>query len=589
MLLITLLLGTALTRAADEASVLLKRADDLKTANPGEFAATMRLLDSQAETLSNPQRHYFSYLKSWQTAYDGDYDRAIPMLQSIISSSEDETLKLRAAAAAANIQALAKQYQEAFSYLRLLLEMLPRNTDGDARQQGLGVAAFLYNQVGDYKLAVTYAEKVEQENWAGRGLCRGRHLKLEALYKSGQLRDATSPEFQRGITACEQLGEPLYANIIRTHVIRLLMEQGRYDEAIAQLKGHYEQVQQTRYPRIISEFDALLAEAYRQRGDAALAREFAVLAIERGVKNQYTEPLIAAYRVLYVLARTQGDSKAALDFHEKFAAADKGYLDEISTRQLAYERVNHDAVAGQLQIDALNKQNEVLQLQQALDKKAVETSRLYITLLLMVLAFIALWAYRTKRSQLHFMRLSRIDGLTGIANRPHFIELAEAALEHSRKERQEVCIVLCDLDYFKSINDRYGHAAGDFVLKQAVAACRRHLRASDIFGRFGGEEFGVLLPGCNLADAQERCEQLRLAIAGSAGQEGNIVANVSASFGVATSALSGYELRQLLAHADAALYRAKHAGRNRVVLHEHSSVTAAAAPAEEQFPETRWA
>jgi diguanylate cyclase (GGDEF)-like protein len=181
--------------------------------------------------------------------------------------------------------------------------------------------------------------------------------------------------------------------------------------------------------------------------------------------------------------------------------------------------------------------------------------------------FIALFAYRTKRSQLHFMKLSRVDGLTGIDNRPYFIAQAERELEASRKLGQEVCVILCDLDHFKSINDKFGHAAGDQVLRQAVQACRAHLRASDLFGRFGGEEFCILLPGCSLADARQRCEQLRSAIATVASDTG-ASSTVSASFGVAATSSSGYELRQLLAHADAALYRAKYAGRNCVVLYD---------------------
>jgi diguanylate cyclase (GGDEF)-like protein len=277
---------------------------------------------------------------------------------------------------------------------------------------------------------------------------------------------------------------------------------------------------------------------------------------------------VNAYRLLYQLAQEQGDTKTALAYHEKYAEADKGYLDDVSARQIAYERAKHEAAANRLQIDGLNKQNEVLQLQQALGKKAVETSRLYIALLIVVAVFIALFAYRTKRSQLHFMKLSRVDGLTGIDNRPYFIAQSERSLEASRKLGQEVCVILCDLDHFKSINDRYGHATGDHVLRQAVQACRTHLRASDLFGRFGGEEFCILLPGCSLADARQRCEQLRAAIASVATDAGNTISTVSASFGVATTGSSSYELRQLLAHADAALYRAKFAGRNCVVLYD---------------------
>jgi diguanylate cyclase (GGDEF)-like protein len=186
----------------------------------------------------------------------------------------------------------------------------------------------------------------------------------------------------------------------------------------------------------------------------------------------------------------------------------------------------------------------------------------------MTVVFIGLWAYRTKRSQLHFQTLSRLDGLTGICNRPHFIALADKALEASRRNGGHVCMLLCDLDHFKQINDRYGHATGDFVLKRTVAACSAHLSKSAIFGRFGGEEFAILLPNCDSEEARHRAEQLRIAIAGITAYQGDSArVTVSASFGIACSGVSGLELGQLLAHADAALYEAKRAGRNRVMLH----------------------
>jgi diguanylate cyclase (GGDEF)-like protein len=96
-------------------------------------------------------------------------------------------------------------------------------------------------------------------------------------------------------------------------------------------------------------------------------------------------------------------------------------------------------------------------------------------------------------------------------------------------------------------------------------ACQAHLRVSDVFGRVGGEEFGIVLPGCGLLDAEQRAERLRVAVNGIVPQYEGEGCSVSASFGVASTATSGYELRQLLAHADAALYRAKAAGRDRVM------------------------
>jgi diguanylate cyclase (GGDEF)-like protein len=558
----------ALALTSQEADHLLREADSVKTLDPGQFDRTIQQLDAQAGTLSEPQQQYLTYLKGWQFSYAGDYTRAVPLLQSIIDESKDTTLRFRATTTIANVQAIATHYDEAFSQLGALLEMLPTVKDKDARQQGLLVVGYIYNQVGEYDLGLSYADRIVSEDPSGRGACRSSHMRLEALYRSGRLRGSLA-QFLTSIETCIHVGEPLRANAIRTYVARAYIDQGRNRDAIKLLSDHYEETRASRYWRLICEYESLLATAYRASGNRHAAQQFALRAAgdERN-QSQYIEPIVSAYRLLYQLALEQGDTRAALAYHEKYAAADKGYLDDVSARQIAYERAKHEAAANRLQIDALNKQNEVLQLQQQLGKKAVETSRLYIALLIVVAVFIGLFAYRTKRSQLHFMKLSRVDGLTGIDNRPYFISQAERALDASRKLEQEVCVILCDLDHFKSINDKYGHATGDHVLRQAVDACRNHLRVSDLFGRFGGEEFCILLPGCSLADARQRCEQLRAAIATVTTEVANSGSTVSASFGVAATASSGYELRQLLAHADAALYRAKFAGRNCVVLYD---------------------
>jgi diguanylate cyclase (GGDEF)-like protein len=567
--LCSLVAGAALALSSQEADQLLRQADEVKGVNPTEFSTLMGQLDEQSATFSQSQQQYLQYLKGWRSAYAGDYARAIPPLQQIIEEARDVTLRFRASATVANVQAVATHYDEAFAQLGRLLTLLPQVTDKEARQQGLLVIAYLYNQVGEYDLALSYTDRIYSEDRSQRAVCRSTQVRLEALYRSGRLQADMTQPYINAIATCGEVGEVLWANLIRVYLARFYIDQGRNADAIKLLSSYYDETRATRYRRLISEYDAWLARAYENQREPVTARQFALRVVaDASSQNQYTEPMVNAYRLLYQLALEQGDAKSALAYHEKYAAADKGYLDDVSARQIAYERAKHEAAANRLQIDALNKQNEVLQLQQQLGKKAVETSRLYIALLIVMAVFIALFAYRTKRSQLHFMKLSRVDGLTGIDNRPYFIAQAERALEATRKLEQEVCVILCDLDHFKSINDKYGHATGDQVLRQAVDACRNHLRASDLFGRFGGEEFCILLPGCSLADARQRCEQLRSAIATVTTDGGNASSTVSASFGVAATSSSGYELRQLLAHADAALYRAKYAGRNCVVLYD---------------------
>jgi diguanylate cyclase (GGDEF)-like protein len=371
---------------------------------------------------------------------------------------------------------------------------------------------------------------------------------------------------QAALDACSRAGEVPFENALRVDAAKVYLEHSRYDEVIALLQKRYDDVVKSGYRRMISDYQALLAQAYRRKSPL-LARKLALDAIESSVRNQFTQPLANAYGVLYELAKEQGDFAAALSYHEQYTAADKGYLDDVSARQLAYQKVNHENIANKLQVDALDKQNHVLQLERELSSKAVETSRLYIVLLTMTVLFIGLWAYRTKRSQLHFQSLSQLDGLTGICNRPHFIAQAEKALQASARTGAQLCIILCDLDHFKSINDRFGHATGDFVLKRTVSACKVHLKKDEILGRFGGEEFAILLPNCTPEESRQRAEQLRGAVAEITAHQSATRVTVSASFGVAATSSSGHNLGQLLAHADWALYEAKRSGRNRVVVH----------------------
>lgn len=554
----------AATPTADIDQQLLK-ADSERTANFPQFVEILQSLQRNPERLSQQQHEYLRYLEAWKNAYEGDTDTAIARLNSIADEVSDPGLRLRAGSTAINLLELSKRYGEAFTRLSSLLALMPRISDKAARQQLLMNAAQLYVDSGLNPLALSYSQTVIDEDWDGRGVCKGSRIKLYALYQAGSLKSVT-PALQSAIGACEKVGEAANADLIRVTQVLVDLDLNKIDEAIQILRDHYDEVKTTRNPRLVARFDELLAEAYRRKGAPALARESALRALALPVK-EFDDQLVNAYRVLYEVAKSQGDFKAALEYHEQYFTVDTAYLDDLSARQLAFQKVNHENIANKLQLEALNKENHVLQLQHELGNKAMETSRLYIALLTMTVVFIGLWAYRTKRSQLHFQNLSQLDGLTGICNRPHFIAQAEKALEASRRSGELHCIILFDLDHFKSINDRYGHATGDFVLKRTVSACKLHLEKGDIFGRFGGEEFAILLPACGAEEGRERAERLRVTIASITAYHGTTRATVSASFGIATTDTSGHGLGQLLAHADTALYAAKRSGRNRVVVH----------------------
>jgi two-component system cell cycle response regulator len=160
-------------------------------------------------------------------------------------------------------------------------------------------------------------------------------------------------------------------------------------------------------------------------------------------------------------------------------------------------------------------------------------------------------------------QLARTDVLSGLSNRRHADDVLRATIAAARRHDRELCVVLVDLDRFKSVNDRHGHAAGDVVLRAVAARLADGLREEDVASRWGGEEFLLLLP--DAPDAIVVCERLREAIAATpVGLGEDITVAVTASFGWA-SWRPGESPEALVARADTALYAAKDGGRNRVV------------------------
>ena len=160
--------------------------------------------------------------------------------------------------------------------------------------------------------------------------------------------------------------------------------------------------------------------------------------------------------------------------------------------------------------------------------------------------------------------LARTDVLTGLANRRAFDEAAQLEVQRAQRYGTPLALVLTDLDHFKSINDSYGHHSGDEVLRKFARILTTSVRNVDVVGRWGGEEFVILMPDTGLVEAVQAAERMRQAIAATPIRLGDVECNCAASFGVAAFQRGTPDLDALLSRADTALYRAKETGRNRV-------------------------
>jgi diguanylate cyclase (GGDEF)-like protein len=177
----------------------------------------------------------------------------------------------------------------------------------------------------------------------------------------------------------------------------------------------------------------------------------------------------------------------------------------------------------------------------------------------------------TYRKQKHLLiRLAQFDELTGLPNRRQTLEVARAEFESARREGRPLTIGIIDLDHFKQINDRFGHAVGDFVLQEFAAIGRHAIREGDVLGRWGGEEFLVLLPGTTLDVALGVVERVRQAALHIKAEGVKTELRVSLSAGLATNDGEFATVEQIIAQADAALYDAKKGGRDLVCVAQES-------------------
>ncbi|MEO8677812.1 MAG: diguanylate cyclase [Vicinamibacterales bacterium] len=175
--------------------------------------------------------------------------------------------------------------------------------------------------------------------------------------------------------------------------------------------------------------------------------------------------------------------------------------------------------------------------------------------------------HRIVEMQAELRRKASHDDLTGIFNRRIVLEMLGRELHRAVRDHKPLAVALLDLDHFKRVNDTYGHQAGDLVLREAAVRISSSIRASDVAGRYGGEEFLIVMPRCDEETSLRVAERVRAVIGGTPVLAADQAIDATVSIGVAaTAAAATTTPKALIGQADAALYRAKEAGRNRVEL-----------------------
>ena len=228
------------------------------------------------------------------------------------------------------------------------------------------------------------------------------------------------------------------------------------------------------------------------------------------------------------------------------------HRDGIGGMRLCVPLVTHDELVGMIHLEGIAPEPRARDEQERLALTVAEQLAL------------ALGNTRLRES---LRRQSVLDSLTGLFNRRYFDETLKRELARSRRTAAALSLVVLDVDHFKSVNDGFGHATGDAVLRAIAQLVRQSIRDCDVACRYGGEELVILMPDCSQPDAARRAEALRADIAGAPPMaDGGGPQAITASFGVAEYPIHGPDAEALFRAADRALYRAKREGRNRVVI-----------------------
>ncbi|MDR6992530.1 GGDEF domain-containing protein [Luteimonas sp. 3794] len=538
----------------------------LRTTDPKALGPLLDQLEASADTLSETQRHRLTILRAHQMAVTGNTRKAITSLRRLTTMDTPEALRYEAGALLANTYAITREFEEALRILEQVLPLQQAVADREIRYNGLQVAGVVYNQVGEFRIGMDYAQQVLASEPDARSLCIASNLVLES--KIGLDLPITQAEADGAVGHCDRAGEPILAGFSRGYAAAWLHRIGRTADAVALLDGYVGKVEAAGYPLLIGQFHSALAEYRMALGQHAAAARHARATVEAISSLKSALALAVAYRTLYELALRDEDPAVALGAHRLYAEAERAHFNDVKSREMAYQVVRHQSLQQAQQIELLHQKNALLELQKRVTEQRAQ-SWLWLALVLVVgMTSVGYWAYKTKRLQMRLRRMTEIDSLTGICNRQHFSERSASALAGCERDAEHAVLLMFDLDHFKQVNDRFGHAAGDWALRQVADAVRPLCRRVDAFGRLGGEEFALFLPGLDAAagirlagDVQARFGAIDTGAAGYGFR-------IAASFGVAAVDSADYSLATLMRQADQAMYAAKRGGRGQVRVFE---------------------
>ena len=519
-----------------------------------------------SELALTPQQHSRLYgLVSAKYIYLGDFAKADEVLNKALSFNPrgEPLTTIYLYKITANIG--LGDYQEAFALLEKNLARIDNYQDPSIKIQSYSRLMNVYLELGAYDEILRIAQ-------LSLNLNQGKNPKHQCylmLYHSvAHLKlthfDQAETLFKDTQGYCKKNGFPLIEIMSIKGQGNVLFDEGKYAEAEPFYLEALARYQKFKFEVEINEIQSYLSVIYFHLGDYQQAEMFANLV--NALPNKPSNMLVKkrVNEVLSMIAGKRGQFDKAYQYQVVASALDKQLLDEQKVKENAYQMARFNNIEKSRENNSLIQDHELLMKQQDLFIKEKSSSVMFSTLLIglsvgLLLLLIVAWLQRNQ-----FMKQAQHDGLTGIFNRRAGQEIAENEFVKTQTLDESFSILLLDLDLFKQINDQYGHATGDWVLKKITHMINSMLKPTDIFTRMGGEEFAIFLPKQTEHFAAEFAENIRHAVANINTRFSGHDFTITVSIGVSHVNKNDLSLDPLIHRADMALYHAKAIGRNCV-------------------------
>jgi len=528
-----------------------------------ESSAKIDALAARLGELTPQQRQRVEYVRLRNLALSGDQPAALKGLAELLKQDLPVPFRVRVYTTATGVAANLEDWPLAFTWLNEGLSYIHETPLESARL--LGAASYLHTLVGETDkaraLALQALHQVESGN-DDRAICLALSDVALAEDHAGHFREAERWR-HRQIDACTRADDPIFIANGKYGVGKMAAAQGRHAEALKWGREAFAEFEAVGYAAGTNSSRLVIAEsliASNRKLDEAQAM---LLEAVRYYRDQKSDLAIAeTERLLARLAEKRGDTAAALE-HTKQAMAVWGAAEVVSReRRLAYLQVQFDTRLKEQQIALLETEKQLAEVQATANKRRQWLLGLGMAGLLVTAILLLVLLRRSFRERRRYRWQSEHDSLTGLHNYQQVRKLGEAAFAFARDEGRPFTAIVADIDLFKQVNDRYGHAAGDEALRSLGAWIRETVAGKGIAGRSGGDEFTILLEA-DAGEAEALLQRLRDRLEPITVFGQTFRFNISSGICQVDGQVG--TLEQLVHLADQALYRAKHEGRDRVV------------------------